>query len=60
MHKVFLGVPSEEDGHVEDSSIKKLDLQGFLHFLGGHEIRLWDVRDGGPTAQLLFLALGIL
>ncbi len=34
MHKVFLGVPSGEDGHVEDGPIEKLDLEGFQSFLG--------------------------
>jgi hypothetical protein len=60
MCKVFLGIPSGKDGHVEDGPIGKLNLQGFLHFLGGHNIRQWDVRDGWPTAQLPSLALGIL
>jgi hypothetical protein len=60
MRKVFLGVPSGEDGHVEDSPIGKLDLQDFLHLLGAHKIRRWDIRDGWPTAQLPFLTLRIL
>ncbi len=60
MRKVFLSVPSGEYGHVEDEPIKKLDLLGFLHFLGGYQICWWDLRDGWPTAQLPFLALGIL
>ncbi len=60
MRKVFLGVPLGKDGHVEDGPIGKLDLQGFLHLLGGHEIHWGDVRDGWPTAQLSFFALRIL
>ena len=60
MRKVFLGVPLGEDGHVEDSPIGKLDLQDFLHLLGAHKIRRWDIRDGWPTAQLPFLTLRIL
>jgi hypothetical protein len=60
MRKVLLGVSLGEDGHVEDGPIRKLDLQGFVHFLGGYKIHWWDVRDGWPTAQLPFLALGIL
>ena len=60
MRKVFIGVLLGENGHVENSPIGKLDLQGFLHFLGGHKIHHWDLRDGWPTAQLPFLALRIL
>ncbi len=36
MGKVFLGIPSGEDGHVEDGPIGKLDLEAFCCFLGGH------------------------
>ncbi len=60
MCKVFLGVPLGEDGHVEDGPIRKLDLEAFRRFLGGHYIRRGDVRDGWPTAQLPFLVIGIL
>ncbi len=45
---------------VEEGPIRKLDLQAFWRFLGGYEICWWDVWDGWPTAQLPFLALGIL
>jgi hypothetical protein len=60
MHKVFLGVLSGERRHVEDGPIRKLDPQGFLHFLGGHKICRWDIQVGWPTAQLPFLTLGTL
>jgi hypothetical protein len=60
MCKVFLGVPLEDYGHVEDRLIGKLDLEAFWRFLGGHQICLGDVRDGWPTAQLPSLALQIL
>ncbi len=38
MGKVFLSVPLGEDGHVKDGPIKKLDLEAFWCFLGGHQI----------------------
>ncbi len=55
MHKVFLGIPSGEDGHVEGGPIGKLDLEAFWCFLDGYQIRRGDVWDGWPTAQLPFL-----
>ncbi len=60
MCKVFLGVSSGEDGHVEDGPIGMLHLQTIWHFLGGYEIHRWDVRDGWLATQLPFLALGVL
>jgi hypothetical protein len=35
MRKVFLGVPSGEDGHFEDGPIGKLDLHIVQRLLGG-------------------------
>ncbi len=60
MGKVFLGVPSGEDGHVEDGPMGKLDLEAFWQFLGGHYFLGGDAWDGWPIAQLPFLALWIL
>jgi hypothetical protein len=57
--KMLLGVPSEEDGHVEDSPIEKLDLEAFQCFLGVYQICWGGERDGWLTAQLPFLALQI-
>ncbi len=48
------------DGHVEDGTIWKLDLQTLRFFLGGYKICWWDVRNGWPDAQLPFLAFRIL
>jgi hypothetical protein len=36
MRKVFLGIPSREDGHIEEGPIGKLDLEAFQQLLGGH------------------------
>ncbi len=60
MCKVFLGVLMGVDGHVEDGGVWKLDLQTLRLLHGGYEICWWDVRNGWPTAQLPFLAFGIL
>ncbi len=60
VRKVFLSVPSGEDGHIKDGPIGKFHLQSIWRFLDSDKIRWWDVRDGWPTAQLPFLALGIL
>ncbi len=57
MHKIFLVVPSGEDGHVEEVPIR---LEAFQHLLGGFYIRWGDMQDGWPTAQLPFLVLQIL
>ncbi len=60
MHKVFLGIPLGNDGHVEDGPIGKLDLEAFRRFLGGYQIHQGDVHNGWLTAQLPFLTLRIL
>jgi hypothetical protein len=38
--KVFLGVPMEVYGDVEDGLIQKLDFQGLIFFLGRDDIHL--------------------
>jgi hypothetical protein len=44
------------DGHVETGIIRKLDLQNLRFLLGSYEIRLRDIRDRWPIAQLPLLA----
>ncbi len=58
--KVFLGVPTGVNRHVEVGIIRKLDLQGLRFFLGRDDVYLRHVRDGRPVAQLPFLALSII
>ncbi len=60
VHKVFLGVPTGVNGHIEVGIVGKLDIQDLRFFLGGDNICLSYVQDGRPVAQLPFLALGIL
>ncbi len=58
VRKVFLGVPTGVNRHVEVGLVRKLDLQGLRFFLGRDDVYLGHVRDGWPVAQLPFLALG--
>ncbi len=60
MHKVFLGVSTGVNRHIEVGIIGKLDLQDWKFFLGHDDIHLSYVRDGRLVAQMPFLALGIL
>ncbi len=59
MCKVFLSVPTGVDGHVEAGIIWKLDLQNLRFLFASYEIRLRDIQDGWPIAQLPFLAFRI-
>jgi hypothetical protein len=44
--KVFLGVPTEVNRHVEVGLVRKLDLQGLRFFLGHDDVYLRHIRDG--------------
>ncbi len=54
MCKVFLVVPTGENGHAEVGCIRKLDL------VGRDNVYHQDVRNGQPMRQLPLLALSIL
>jgi hypothetical protein len=60
VHKVFLGVPTGLDVHIDVGIIRKLDLQHLRIFLGREDIHLSYVWDQRPFAQLPFLTLRIL
>jgi hypothetical protein len=60
VHKVFLGVPTGVDGHVEVGIIRKSDLEDLRFFLEHDNVHLSYIWDGRPVAQLPFLTLGIL
>ncbi len=60
MHKVFLVVPTEVDGHAGVGHVRKLDLEDLGFFLGHDNINHRNVWNGWPMRQLLFLALIVL
>ncbi len=57
MRKVFLGVPTGINGHIEVGIIGKPDLEDLRFFLVCDDIHLSYIQDGRPVAQLPFLAL---
>ncbi len=58
--KVFLGVPTGVNRHVEVGLVQKLDLQGLRLFLGRDNVYLRHIQDGRSVAQLPILSLGII
>jgi hypothetical protein len=58
--KVFLGVPTGVNRHVEVRLVQKLDLQGLRFFLGRDDVYLRHLQYGRLVAQLPFLALSII
>jgi hypothetical protein len=60
VREVFLVVPTGVDGHAEVGSVRKLDLEDLVFFLGCDDINHRNVRNGRPMRQLPFLALSVL
>jgi hypothetical protein len=58
--KVFFGVITGVNRHIEVGIIQKLDLQGLRFFLGRDGVYLRHIRDGQPVAQMPFLPLSII
>jgi hypothetical protein len=58
--KVFFGVPTRVNRHVEVGLVWKLDLQDLRFFLGRDNVYLRHVQDGRSVAQLPFLPLSII
>ena len=50
MHKVFLGVPTGVNGHIDVGIVGKLDIHDLRFFLGRNGICLSYVQDGQPVA----------
>ncbi len=59
VRKVFLGVHTRVNAHIDVGIVWKLDLEHLRFFLGDDNICLSYVRDGWLVARLPFLALRI-